>query len=296
MIPILLLLTIPPFSELVRLYDYDATARLEVKTELVSERDGIVIRKLEFPSPKGGTTTGYLVVPAGKGKFAGIVWMHSGGALQWLPDARLLAGAGAVSVIVDPSSSGESPEAYRDSMIRAVVDLRRAADILSARPDVDAKRLGIVGHSFGAMMSAVAAAVDRRFRAAVFEVGLQGMGHHIATSPHPWAQGVRKGLGDELPRFLEVVGPIEAIHYVPHLAPTAALFQSARLDSGVPVADSQAFYDAASQPKQLRWYDTGHDVADISAIADRARFLAGELKLAGMDAVLGSKIGRNKKP
>jgi len=289
------LLVIPPFSELVRLYDYDATARLELKTDLVSDRDGITIRKLEFPSPKDGKTTGYLVAPTGKGPFAGIVWMHSGGAIQWLPDAQLLARAGAVSLIVDPPPNGETPEAFRDSMIRAVVDLRRSADILIARPDVDPKRLAIVGHSFGAMMSAVAAAVDKRFRAAVFEVGLQGMGHHIATSPHPWAQGVRKGLGSELPRWVEVVGPIEAIHYVPHLAPTAALFQSARFDPGVPVADSQAFYDAASQPKQLRWYDTGHDVADITAIADRARFLAGELKLRGIDAVLARKV-RSTKP
>lgn len=56
-----MLLAIPPFSELVRLYDYDASARLDGKTDLVSDRDGITIRKLESPSPKGGTATGYLV-------------------------------------------------------------------------------------------------------------------------------------------------------------------------------------------------------------------------------------------
>lgn len=288
-------LAVPTFQELVHLYDYDPNTRLELKTEWVSDHDGIEVRKLEFASPKGGTTTGYVVTPPGKGPgFAGIVWMHSGGALQWLPDAKLMAAAGAVSVIIDSTPpAAETPEAFRDSMIRAVVDMRRAADILIARPHVDPKKLAIVGHSFGAMMAAVAASVDRRFRAAVFEVGLQGMGHHIATSPHPWAVGVRKGLGDGLPHFLEVVEPIEAIHYVPHLAPVSALFQSARFDPGVPAGDAQAFYDAATQPKRIRWYDTGHDITDIAAIADRARFLGGELKLLGIDAVIRAKAGKN---
>lgn len=53
-------------------------------------------------------------------------------------------------------------------MIRSIVNIRRAVNILAAREDVDARRIAFVGHSFGAMMGAVAAA-DKRFNAAVSE-------------------------------------------------------------------------------------------------------------------------------
>jgi len=62
-------------------------------------------------------------------------------------------------------------------------------------------------------MGAVAARIDNRFRAAVFEAGLLGMSIHIGTSPGSWAEGVRKELGDGLPHFLEVISVVEAKNY-----------------------------------------------------------------------------------
>jgi fermentation-respiration switch protein FrsA (DUF1100 family) len=59
----------------------------------------------------------------------------------------------------------------------------------------------------------------------------------------------------------------------------------------VPEKDATGFFEAASEPKQLLWYDTGHDVLDIQAIADRARFLAAQLGLPPIDAILKEKAG-----
>lgn len=42
------------------------------------------------------------------------------------------------------------PEVERDGHAQAVVDVRRAVDLLVARPDVDPKRLAYVAHSYGA--------------------------------------------------------------------------------------------------------------------------------------------------
>lgn len=170
-----------------------------------------------------------LVVPSGvKGKTAAIVWVHSQGYFNQLSDAMLMARAGAVSLLVTPSSA-DSLDAgqWRDRMIATVVNIRRAMDLLAARPDVDPRRIALVGHCYGEMMGCDAVAVDKRFRAAVFEVGLLGMSIHIGTSPHPWAAG-----------------------------------------------------NAASEPKELKWCDTGNEVLDIAAITDRARFLARQLGLA----------------
>jgi hypothetical protein len=41
----------------------------------------------------------------------------------------------------------------------------------------------------------------------------------------------------------------------------------------------------------LKWYDTAHDVLDIAAISDRARFLDSQLGLKPIEPILKAKIG-----
>jgi fermentation-respiration switch protein FrsA (DUF1100 family) len=149
----------------------------------------------------------------------------------------------------------------------------------------------LVGHSFGAMMGAVAASIDPRFKAAVFEAGLLGMSIHIGTSPHPWAQGVRKQLGAQLTHYLEVISVVDAAHYIGHAPAIPTLFQSAWYDPGVPHDDALKFYEAATGPKELKWYDTAHDIDDLAAITDRIRFLSKALGLADADKTIRSKAG-----
>lgn len=141
------------------------------------------------------------------------------------------------------------------------------------------------------MIGADAAATDRRFRAVVFEVGLPGMSVHIRTAQIAFAADLRKRLGPQLDSALSLIEPVDAIHYVGNLAPTALLFQSAHLDPGVPDSQAQAFFEAASEPKALKWYDTAHEVLDIAAISDRARFLTLQLRLRPIEPILRSKIG-----
>ena len=272
-----------------QIFDYDKRAPLNFTQKEIDTRDGVHLFSCTFDT-KGGKASGFLVEPTAAGPHPVIVWMHFSGPLNWIADATLLAQAGAVSLIVDPPSGGpDDAEAFRNSMIGAVVAIRRAVDVLDARQDVDAKRIAYVGHSFGAMMGADAVSVDARFRAAVFEVGLLGMDVHIGTSPHPWAAGIRKDLGDKLPAFLKTIEPLNTSHFLPRAPHIPLLFQSARYDPGVPEKDSLDFYNIANQPKELKWYPTGHDVSDIAAISDRARFLARHLGLAGIERVLQRK-------
>jgi cephalosporin-C deacetylase-like acetyl esterase len=174
-----------------------------------------------------------------------------------------------------------------------VIGLRRGIDVLAARPDVDATRIGFVGHSFGAMMGAVATSVDDRFRVAVYEVGLLGMSIHIAHSSDPWAEWVRQEAGDGLSRFLQVISVVDATHYIGHAPAIPKLFQAAYFDApAVPHEASMAFFQAASDPKKLIWYDTGHDVDSIAAISDRARFLGSALGLKDINRVLRRNLGK----
>src|SRR5262245_32424235 len=141
------------FQDLKRQFDYDPKDPLDVKETLLFERDGVKVFDVTYASPKGGRVTAYLVTPAGKGPHAGLVFGHwgPGNRTEFLPEARLYAEAGAVSLLIDypwvrPApwrrklKFVEDPEADHQAFVQAVVDLRRGFDLLVARADVDPKR------------------------------------------------------------------------------------------------------------------------------------------------------------
>ncbi len=117
------------------------------------------------------------------------------------------------------------------------------------------------------------------------------MSVQLRTAQIPFAAKIRERLGTKLNESLQMIEPLDAIHYVGSLKSTSLLFQSAHLDPGVEDEQAQEFFDAASNPKQLNWYETGHDVLDIAAISDRARFLTTELGLSAIEPILKKKIG-----
>jgi hypothetical protein len=139
-------------------------------------------------------------------------------------------------------------------------------------------------------MGAVATSIDDRFKAAVFEVGLLGMSVHIGTNPHPWAQDFRKQLGTGLQSYLQTIGAVDAKNYMGRAPTIPKLFQAAYFDPGVPHRDAENFFQAATERKTMKWYDTGHDVDDISAIGDRARFLGKVLDLPNAEQILELKL------
>ena len=52
---------------------------------------------------------------------------------------------------------------------------------------------------------------------------------------------------------------------------------NARRDSVVPEKAVEALFDAAGEPKQLRWFDTDHDTLPGSALKAMLEFLSGPL-------------------
>ena len=275
-------------------FAYNQDLALDVREHEVAIRNGIRVALLNFRVTPAVRVDALLVTPpSAKTQTGAVIWVHSGGFFEQLSDAMLLAQAGAISLLINPiiPNWSAAPETWREAMVQAVVSVRRGIDFLLRRNDIDSQRLGFVGHSYGALIGVDAAAADRRFRAAVFEVGLPGMSVHIRTAQIAFAADIRKRLGHQLNSALSLIEPLDAIHYVGALAPTALLFQSAHLDPGVPDAQAQAFFNAASEPKALKWYDTGHEVLDIAAMSDRARFLGSHLRLKPIGPILRAKVG-----
>ena len=59
-----------------QLFAYDRSASLDVVVASSREERGCTVYDISYASPKGGRVPGYLVVPEGKGPFAGILLQH----------------------------------------------------------------------------------------------------------------------------------------------------------------------------------------------------------------------------
>jgi cephalosporin-C deacetylase-like acetyl esterase len=93
----------------------------------------------------------------------------------------------------------------RAMYIRQVIELRRALDLLASRPEVDATRLALVGHDYGAMHGIIAAAFDSRVRTGVF----------IAAAPsfHDWAFYLQKPA--DMDAYLRELAPLVLLDFFP---------------------------------------------------------------------------------
>ena len=82
--------------------------------------------------------------------------------------ARMLAGLGYAALRFDFRGCGES-EGERGRVIckEQVRDTRNALSFLATRAEIDPKRIGVVGQSFGAAVAVYAAGVDRRIAACI---------------------------------------------------------------------------------------------------------------------------------
>ncbi|MFN7923285.1 MAG: prolyl oligopeptidase family serine peptidase [Bryobacteraceae bacterium] len=159
-----------------------------------------------------------------------------------------------------------------------VVDARRGYDVLAARNDVDPSRIAYAGLSFGAMMGGSLAGTDSRFRAFILIAGLE---RHYTRSQHPAIVRMRNSIKpDDFQRVLAAMEPIDAKNFIGK-AEAPLLFQAARFDPGVSEADTLDYFALAPEPKELKWYDSGQDLNDPRAFADRRNWLASHLLLKG---------------
>jgi dienelactone hydrolase len=290
-----------------RMFDYDQTLPLDVKEVGFRDSNGVRIHDINYASPKFGRVTAYLVEPLVKGKHAGIVFGHwnNGNRTEFLPEAILYARAGAVSLLIDfpwtrpapwrRDEPGDKPEAVRDNYAAAVIDLRRGIDLLQARSDVDPNRIAYVGHSSGAQWGAVLSAVDKRVRAAVLMGGIPTEASIMLDSNEPDIVDFRKNTPKEqIDKYFKIVGVMDAINYVPYAAPTPLLFQFARYERYFNEAAMLKYARAASEPKIVEWYDSGHDLNDVQALIDRASWLQTKIGIKSVVPLLQKKLSTIK--
>ncbi len=73
--------------------------------------------------------------------------------------------------------------------------------------------------------------------------------------------------------YVDALSPIDAVHYVGHATPAKLLFQFAKTDEFISPWDAEVYVQAASGPKEVKWYDTDHFFNE-AAQRDREAWLA----------------------
>ena len=270
-----------------RAFDYDNRAPLDIQVESTEKREGVTFQTLTYASPRGGRVPAALIIPDGPDPFAGMLFMHGapGTYERMIPEAETLARRGTVALLINAPFSrgaGASPVTFDrrdyDNQVQLIVDLRRGVDLLLARPDVDPRRLGYLGRSFGGATGGLLAGVEKRLAAYVLVVGDGGPVNHVNGAND--ADGPLRHMPKERAEsWLALMEPIEAVRFVGRAAPAHLLFQNGRQDELVAPADARAYQEAGSEPKTIQWYDAGHSL-NPQAVYDRHLWLAERLGIA----------------
>jgi len=283
--------------EMVRYFDYDKSAPLELKTLGTETRGEAVVHDITYASPKGGVVPAYLVVPAkGKGPFAAVIWGHwywrnseMRNRKQFLDEAIALAQAGVVSLLTDgpvarpgyvPDNTPLNEKQIADQ-VQQVVDMRRGVDLLLARKDVDPKRLAFVGHSYNAAIGAILSGVDRRFKAFVLMAGT--MSDEVDARLGAYEQ-FRQQVGPEkFDAFVKKYSYLDQGKYVAHAAPAVVFMQYATKEDFMTADRARAYEKVVSEPKRFKLYEAPHAL-NAEARRDRIAFLTEQLKLKPLPA------------
>lgn len=278
--------------EMVRHFDYDAKAPLELKTIGTQKRGEAIVYDITYASPKGGVVPAYLVVPAkGKGPFAAVIWGHwywqnseMRNRKQFLDEAVALASAGVVSLLTDGpvARPGHVPdytplnEKQTAEVVQQVIDMRRGVDLLFARKDVDQKRLAFVGHSYNASIGAFLSGIDRRFKAFVLMAGPLSDEVDLRTGVY---DEFRKQVGPEkFDAFMAKYAYLDQGKYVAHAAPATVFLQFATQEQFLTPARAREYEKIVSEPKRFKLYDAPHAL-NAEARRDRIAFLTEQLNL-----------------
>lgn len=239
--------------------------------------DGYIRRLITYASEIGERIPAYVLIPERLEKPApAMLCLHQTVAegkretVGLLEDtekayARHLVQTGYVCIAPDHLAAGEriapGREAYDtepfytrhpgwSAVGKAIWDARRAVDYLMTLPEVDAQRIGVIGHSLGGHGAMFAAAFDERLRACVSNCGMATFG----GSPNPlaWARDRWYVYFPALrPCFLaNEPAPFDMHEFAALIAPRAFLTISSMTDTSMPV-NPQGLQELAAQLSQL---------------------------------------------
>jgi esterase/lipase len=211
---------------------------------------------------------GMLHFPEGPGPHPGVVLLHGFGGHRseshfiFTKQARDLAQHGIAAFRFDFRGSGESEGEFSDVTIEGEIsDAITALDYLSAQPEVEAARLGVLGLSMGGAVGACVAGRDVRVKALVLWSApgkLLDVMTKEASSPHRSVSTLDDGfdiggliVGSGFVGDVFTVNPLEEI--AKFTGPTLVIQGTA--DQSVPPENAQVFFDTVPGEKEIKWIE-----------------------------------------
>lgn len=148
--------------------------------------------------------------------------------------------------LAGPGSRADARALWTDFARQAAHDLVRALDALAPHPELDPKRVAYAGFSLGAIVGALYCPQDPRLSGAALALGGGGFGPP----------------------------PLDPAHHIARFSGRPLLLVNATRDERVPRSAAEALHAAAGDPKQVLWFESGHN--DLPGIAFKAmwEFLA----------------------
>jgi len=246
-------------------------------------QDGLESQLLVIQTPFGYRRVGELFRPQGGETLAAILYVHwyepeskDSNRSQFVEEAKELARGGVACLLIETLWS--DPDFFikriqADDMqnsMEEVVNIRHAMDFLLSQPKVDPTRFAYVGHDFGGMYGVLAGSLDQRPK------------HYVIMAATPrfpdWYLYLPKLEGEVREAFIREMAEIDPIVHASNLVPANVFFQFGTDDPHVPKERADEFFAAARDPKEMKWYESGHGLNE-SATSDRKAWLKERLRL-----------------
>jgi dienelactone hydrolase len=260
-----------------RLDRHTFPVELEKKYDLPAS--GVEIHKLRFPSPvetphtENNTVHCEYFVPKGKANVPAVLVLDilDGAQVVSRGEAMWLAQNDVAALVVQMAYYGPRRPAKErvrllspdiDHSVKAitqtVLDCRRAAAWLATRPEVDAKKLGIVGTSLGSFVGGLVAAAEPRLGSACLLLGggdlVDAFYNHPKAAPF---RAINELLGGGKEKLQKLIAPVDPITYAKWLKGKRLLLIAASRDDVVPPEAMKRLWAATGEPK-LIWLDATH--------------------------------------
>jgi dienelactone hydrolase len=254
-------------------FDFDLKRKAEMPVS------GASVFELSFPSPVESPYAENNMVhaeyyrPRGNGPFPAVIVLEilaMGDGLA-RAQANMLAQNGVAALFVRMAYYGpRSPKSERvrllstnipqtlDGIRQTVLDCRRATAWLASRPEIDGKKLGIMGTSLGSFLAALTAEMEPKLTKTALLFG--GGGFVDAYYDHPRAKSYvefYEKLGGTKKLLKDVLAHVDPLTYANNLKRHDVLMIAAKRDDIVPPTMAESLWKAAGQPK-IVWFDCTH--------------------------------------
>lgn len=263
----------PGWETLRAAYDYDASAP-DVKETSVAN-DKMMVVKLAFTGPGGKPVSGVFLRPKAEGTYPCALVAHGltqnkEAAVDMFGKALVAKGIAVLALDAPEHGAGQSANKryWTEHVITIAVhegdrNYRRALDYLTTRPDVDMQQIGMLGYSMGAIMSSILGAVDDRITAFALIVG-----------GDPFLP-IAKATPDDKTRA--AILQVSPSLFIGHIQSHPISMYNGLTDVVVVPPAAKLLQAAAPQPKQVIWYNGGHNTPQATR-TQAVEWLAKQLK------------------